>query len=56
VVLEPMHPGAEDPLLTPWFIIEAPDLPTAEQVVASLQHHRAIEAAYIKPPDALPWD
>jgi len=54
VVLEPMHPGAEDPHLAPYFTVEVPDSATAEQVIARLQHCKAIEAAYLKPPDELP--
>lgn len=54
VVLEPMHPGAEDPHLAPYFVVEIPDPATAERVIARLKHCKAIEAAYLKPPDELP--
>ena len=53
-VLEAIHPETEDPLLTSWFTVEAPDMAVAEQVAASLQQRRAVKACYIKPPDALP--
>jgi hypothetical protein len=54
VVLEPMHPGVEDPSLASFFMIEVPDPASAERVIARLQQSQAIEAAYLKPPDALP--
>ena len=54
VTLEPMHPGARDPLLTPFFTVEVPDQATAERVIASLVESEAVEGAYIKPPEALP--
>lgn len=54
VVLKPMHPGTEEPVLIEWFTIEAPDLPTAEQVIARLQRRKEVKAAYIKPPDEMP--
>lgn len=54
VALEPMHPSAEDPLLAPYFTVEVPDPATAERVIARLQNCEAVEAAYLKPPDAMP--
>lgn len=54
VLLEPMHPGAEDPLLAPYFTVEVPDSTTAERVITHLRQSKAIEAAYLKPPDELP--
>ena len=54
VVLEPMHPGSEDPLLDPYFIAEVPDSGAAERLVTHLRRSKATEAAYIKPPDELP--
>lgn len=54
VVLEPLHPGAEDPYLVPYFTVKVPDPATAERVIARLQHCKAIEAAYLKPPDEMP--
>ena len=54
VVLEPMHPGAEDPHLAPYFTVEVPDYATAERVIAHLQGLEAVEAAYLKPPDEMP--
>jgi hypothetical protein len=54
VVLEPVHPGAEDPLLAPYFTVEVPDAETAERVIARLRESGAVEAAYVKPPDELP--
>jgi len=54
VLLKPVHPGAEDPLLAPYYSIEVPDLSKAEQVKARLLLCKAVEAAYVKPPDELP--
>jgi hypothetical protein len=52
--LEPIHPGTEDPELTRYFTVEAPDQATAERVMARLRQSKAVEAAYVKPPDAMP--
>ena len=54
VSLEPMHPGAEDPLLAPYFRVEVSDSATAERVIAHLRQSKTVEAAYLKPPDELP--
>ena len=54
VTLEPLHPGARDPLLTPYFVVEVPDQGTAERVIAHLQRSAAVEAAYLKPPGESP--
>jgi hypothetical protein len=54
VLLEPVHPGSDDPLLTPYFMVEVPDSTTAECVITHLRKSKAIEAAYIKPPDEFP--
>ena len=54
VLLEPVHPGAEDPLLAPYFMAEVPDSTTAERVIAHFRKSKAIEAAYFKPPGELP--
>ena len=54
VLLEPVHPGAEHPLLTPYFMVEVPDATTAEHVIAHFRQSTAVEAVYLKPPDELP--
>ena len=54
VLLEPVHPGTEDPLLTPYFMVEVPDAITAEQVIAHFRQSTEVEAVYLKPPDELP--
>lgn len=54
VMLKPMHPRTDEPALSGWFTIEAPDLAVAEHVIGRLQERREIEAAYIKPPDEMP--
>ena len=53
-LLEPVHPGAEDPLLTPYFTVEVPDSATAERVIAHLRRSAAVEGVYLKSPDELP--
>jgi hypothetical protein len=52
--LEPLHRGATDPLLVPYFRLQAPDLPAAEQIVEKLRKSDAVEAAYVKPHDEAP--
>lgn len=54
VTMTPLHPGARDPLLTPFFIIEAADQATAETIIERLSRSEVVEGAYIKPPEALP--
>lgn len=54
VSLDPVHPGAEHPFLAPYFTIEVPDIQTAERVMTQLRRSKAIEAAYVKPPDEKP--
>ena len=54
VVLEPVHPDIDDPLLATFFRAEVPDSATAEQVIARLRQSNSVEAAYLKPPDELP--
>lgn len=52
--LKPMHPGVDDPQLASYFLLEVPEEDTAEEVMRELLQLPAVEAAYIKPPDALP--
>lgn len=54
VLLEPMHPGSDDPLLAPYFMAEVPDSAKAERVITHFRKSDAIKAAYLKPPDELP--
>jgi hypothetical protein len=54
VVLKPLHPGVEDRHLVSYFTVEVPDSATAEVVLAHLRNCKAVEAAYIKPPDEMP--
>lgn len=51
VGLQPVHPGADDPLLAPYFTVEVPDdEELAARVLAVLEESGAVEAAYVKPP------
>lgn len=54
VTIEPMHQGTSDPDLMTYFIVEVPDLETAQRVINRLQQSTEIEAAYLKPPDEPP--
>ena len=54
VVLEPMHPNVEDSRLANSFAVEVPDAATAEKVISQLQNCDAVEAAYLKPAEAMP--
>lgn len=54
VALQPLHPDAEDPLLTSYYTVSVPDAATADQLLAELRQSVAVEAAYIKPMDEPP--
>jgi hypothetical protein len=54
VTVEPMHPGTPDPELSRHFSITIPDTAAAEHVLSRIQRHEDVEAAYVKPTDALP--
>jgi hypothetical protein len=54
VRLEPIHPGTEDPILISYFTVAVSDPDSVELVLDRLRQCRAVEAAYVKPPDALP--
>ena len=53
VRLEPVHPGESDPLLAPFFVVQAPD-EEAERIRSELAATPGVEAAYIKPAAELP--
>jgi malic enzyme len=50
----PLHPGAEDPRLASYFVVEVADAAAARNVAARLRDCEAVEAAYQKPPDEPP--
>ena len=54
ISLKPLHPDVDDPLLSLFFTTEVSDRATAERVIARLQRCKAIQAAYLKPPDEMP--
>ena len=54
ISLEPLHPGAEDPYLSPYFKVKVSDHATATKVINRLLNCKAVEAAYLKPSDELP--
>jgi hypothetical protein len=49
-----MHPGSTDPLLAPYYLIEAPNREFAEKIINRLKTSAVVEAAYIKPIDESP--
>jgi hypothetical protein len=56
VMLEPMHPGAEDPLLIPFFVVAVQDPDRVETVRQRLSESDAVKGAYVKPPaEPAPW-
>jgi hypothetical protein len=52
--LRPLHPGTADTALSRYFAVNVPDAATAQRVARELLRLDGVEAAYIKPPDALP--
>ena len=54
ISLKPMHPDSKDLLLEQYFIVEISETLSVEQVIKLLRQCKAVEAAYIKPPDELP--
>jgi hypothetical protein len=53
VSLQPVHPGETDPLLAPFFYVDAPD-EEAERILTELAATPGVEAAYLKPAAELP--
>ena len=54
VDLEPLFPGAIDSELQRFFIVTIEGSECVDQVLDSLRECHGIDAAYLKPPDALP--
>ena len=54
VVLEPLHPGTEDPSLIPFFATNVLDMQEAKRVIAQFQASDVVESAFIKPPEEAP--
>ncbi|HEX8092720.1 hypothetical protein [Jatrophihabitans sp.] len=52
--LSPVHPGTTDPTLAAAFTVNVPDEGVANRLLSELQSHRAVAAAYVKPPESLP--
>ena len=50
----PLHPRVEDPQLTTYFTTEVADPANVQEVISRLRQCRAVEAAYVKPQDAMP--
>jgi hypothetical protein len=53
-VLEPLHPGSEEPSLASWYEVAVEDPAEAEDVAARLRSLPRIEAAYVEPPSGPP--
>jgi len=54
VHLRPLHPGVNDEELRRFYIAEASSPKAAAELVRDLRSAEGVEAAYVKPPDALP--
>ncbi|MEN6438471.1 MAG: hypothetical protein ABFD97_07805 [Syntrophobacter sp.] len=54
VNIEPVHPGSTDPLLVPYFRLDATSRETAQSLVERFLKVEGVIGAYIKPPDELP--
>lgn len=52
--LTPIHPGATDPLLAPYFTVDIEDMADIDNVLRRLQKCSVVEAAYVKPLDEAP--
>lgn len=52
--VRPMHSVPEDDPFAAMFIVDVPEEADSEELRASLASLEAVEAAYTKPPDALP--
>ena len=54
LVLRPMHPDVADPDLQAYFIVDAPETVGTQVAIERIRACPAVQAAYVKPPDALP--
>jgi hypothetical protein len=54
VAFRALHPGASDPTLRSYVVVDADDPASAEHIAERLRANPAITAAYVKPPDAMP--
>ncbi len=52
--LQPLHPDVEDSVLSSQFFVSAPTQEEGAEIAGRLEKLAAVEAAYVKPPDALP--
>ena len=50
----PMHPGTTDPALAGYYSVDLPGGEAATALAAALLRLPSVEAAYVKPDDALP--
>jgi hypothetical protein len=48
------HPAVADPTLARYYTAAVADARQADQLAAALRAHPAVEAAFVKPPEALP--
>ena len=55
LTLEPLHRATDDLTLQSYFVVEVPDWATAQRVMKRLGRLKAVQAAYVKPPDELAW-
>jgi hypothetical protein len=53
--LRPLHPGTTDPELASRFYVTTPDQQAAEEARRRIEESGVVEAVYVKPPDAMPF-
>ena len=54
VRFRPLHPGVKDEELQRFYIAETSDPKAAAQLIRNLSNAEGVEAAYVKPRDAMP--
>jgi len=54
VTLEPMHPNVDDENLALYFSVSAENGEAAQRIAERLRSLKAVEAAYLKPPETIP--
>jgi len=53
-VIQPLHPGTGDAALSAYFVIDVRDPKRVDALTSLLLQSPLVDAAYAKPPDALP--
>ncbi len=53
-VLRPQHPRVKDPRLATYFMVDVADADQARRFVEEVRQLASVEAAFVKPADAMP--